>query len=68
MKKIKVKTTGMHCGGCEMNVQDFVAELEGVKKVKADFKKGEVLVEFDDSKTSLEEIKAKITQAGYKPE
>ncbi len=66
MKVDVVKTTGMHCGGCEMNAQEFVSELPGIKKVKADSKKGEVKVEYDEKKTTLEEIKAKIVEAGYK--
>jgi copper chaperone CopZ len=65
MKSIIIKVTGMHCAGCEMNVQDMVSELPGVKKVKADFKKGEVAVEYDEAKTTVEAIKAKIVEAGY---
>ena len=68
MKKETIKTTGMHCNGCEMNAQEFVSELDGINKVIADFKKGEVKVEYDEKKTSLEEIKGKITAAGYKTE
>ncbi len=55
----------MHCHGCEMNAQDTVSELPGIKKVKADFKKGEVNVEYDEGKATVEEIKAKIAEAGY---
>jgi copper chaperone len=58
----------MHCDGCEMNVQDLVSELEGVKKVKADHKKGEVRVEFDEKNATVEQIKAAIVAAGYRPE
>ena len=66
MKTETIKTTGMHCNGCEMNAQDMVSELDGVKKVKANAKTGDVKVEFDDKKTTLEAIKVKITEAGYK--
>jgi copper chaperone CopZ len=66
MKAQIIKTTGMHCSGCEMNAQEFVSELPGIKKVKADFKKGEVKVEFDEEKTDVEEIKNKIIEAGFK--
>jgi copper ion binding protein len=65
---LTIKVEGMHCNGCEMNVQDMVSELPGVKKVKADFKKGEVKVEYDGGKTAPEEIKKKIVEAGYTPE
>jgi copper chaperone CopZ len=66
MKTEIIKTEGMHCGGCELNAQEFVSELSGIKKVKADHKKGEVKVEFDEKKTTLEDIKTKIKEAGYK--
>jgi len=68
MKSISIKVSGMHCHGCEMNVQEMAGELEGVKKVKADFKKGEVKAEFDEKLVTIERIKAAITAAGYNPE
>jgi copper chaperone CopZ len=66
MKTEVIRTVGMHCSGCEMNAREFVSELPGIKKVKANHKNGEVKVEFDEKKTSLEDIKKKITEAGYK--
>ncbi len=66
--EIKIKVKGMHCNGCEMNVQDSVYEIEGVKKVKADFKKELVAVSYDEKKTGVEAIKKAITEAGYIPE
>jgi copper chaperone len=66
MKTEVIRTTGMHCNGCEMNAQELVSELPGIKKVKADHKKGEVKVEYDEKKTNIEDIKKKITEAGFK--
>ncbi len=66
MTNTTIQTEGMHCNGCEKNAQESVSELDGVKKVKADSKKGVVKVEFDEKKTSLDAIKAKIVEAGYK--
>jgi copper chaperone CopZ len=68
MKLETIKTAGMHCNGCEKNAQEFVSELPGIKKVKADFKKGVVKVEYDEKKTGPEDIKRKINEAGYKTE
>lgn len=45
----------MHCPSCEMLVTDVLGD-EGVK-AKADFKTGEIAVEFDEKKTSVEKIK-----------
>jgi copper chaperone CopZ len=68
MINLKIKTAGMHCAGCEMNVRDAVAEVPGVKKVKADFKKGTVEVSYDEKETTLDAVKEAIVKAGYKPE
>jgi copper chaperone CopZ len=68
MAEIKIKTTGMDCHGCEVNIQDSVSELPGIKKVKADFKKAVVEVKFDDKLVNSEQIKQAIKAAGYTPE
>ena len=65
---VKLKVQGMHCTGCEANINDALAELEGVIKSKADFKKGEVKVHFDEKKINVEKIKEAIEGAGYKAE
>lgn len=66
MKKTEFKVTGMHCPGCEMNLQDFVSEVKGVKNAKADHKKGVLTVEYEERNGIIDEIKAKVTEAGYK--
>ena len=66
MKTETIKTAGMHCQGCEMNAQEFIGELPGVKKAKANHKTGEVKVEFDEKQATVEDIKKKIIEAGYK--
>lgn len=64
----KIKVSGMHCGGCEMNIKMALEEKEGIKKIKADYKKGIVEVDFDENKIKIEEIKDVIRQVGYSPE
>lgn len=67
MAKIALKVGGMHCPSCEALIQDILGEDSGIKRSKADYKKGEVEVEFDEKKTSLGKIKDAIeTEAGYK--
>jgi copper chaperone len=68
MVNVKIKTTGMHCSGCAMNMQDFISEVPGVKKVKADFKSGIVEVQYDEKTATLAAIKEAVVKAGYKPE
>jgi copper chaperone CopZ len=68
MKTEVLKVTGMHCTSCEAMVKDTVSELEGISSVKPNFKKGAVEVKYDEARTTMEEIKAKIVEAGYKTE
>ncbi len=68
MKTVKINTSGMHCESCEQLVQESVLELPGIKKVKASHKKAVVEVSFDKTKTTLDDIKKAIKEAGYTPE
>ena len=63
MKKV-LTIQGMHCSSCAMGVE----MLLGTKNVKAkvDFDSKKVEIEFDENKTSLEEIKKEIEKSGYK--
>ncbi len=67
MKQI-INVSGMHCTGCEINIQLALEEKPGIKKVKADYKKGTVEIEFDENKIVLDEIKDIIKATGYMPE
>ena len=56
---------GMTCGHCVETVTKAVSSLSGVDKVDVDLEKKEVKVDFDDSKTGVSDIKAKIADVGY---
>ena len=58
----------MHCPSCEMLVTGELNDQEGVVKSSADHKTGIVEVEFDDSKISIDKIKAIIKAEGYEIE
>lgn len=60
-----LKVQGMSCGHCVNSVETGVGELEGVSSVTVDLKKGEVAVEYDTGKTSLNEIQEAIEEKGY---
>ena len=64
-KTIKVK--GMHCKSCEILVADSVSEISGVESVKADSKKGIVVVNVLDAGI-LGKVKGAIEMEGYKVE
>lgn len=57
---------GMTCASCEEHVKHAVKELEGIVSVKTSFEKANAEVEFDNSKTSKEDIEKAINSTGYK--
>jgi copper chaperone len=64
--KTKIKVSGMHCKSCEILISDSLQEKQGVQRVISSAASGEVDVEFDDSKISLDKIKQVIRKEGYK--
>ncbi|WP_461247451.1 heavy-metal-associated domain-containing protein [Treponema sp. R6D11] len=65
MEKTKLSVDGMSCGHCEIAVQDAVRKLTGIKKVKADRHKKEVLVDYDAALVTKEQIVSAINGTGY---
>ncbi|HCL55679.1 MAG TPA: hypothetical protein DHW82_01540 [Spirochaetia bacterium] len=56
---------GMHCASCEVLVEKELLELESVVSVEASVKKGEVLIEYEKEKPSLETINEIFKDLGY---
>ena len=55
----------MHCSACVMKLESLEDVLPGVKMVQASYHKQNVLVEYDDGKVSVEEIRKAIDELGY---
>ncbi|MGX8852016.1 heavy-metal-associated domain-containing protein [Amedibacillus sp. YH-ame10] len=64
MKKI-IKVDGMMCEGCERRVNNALSSLEGVSSCKANAKENQVVIEFDESLVTIEDIKESIEEIGY---
>jgi len=64
--KAKLNVKGMHCKSCEVLIKDALQD-EGVK-ANVNVNKGEVSIEFDESKIKLDKIKSIIKKEGYKVE
>ncbi|MTD29465.1 copper chaperone CopZ [Planomicrobium sp. YIM 101495] len=60
-----LKVEGMSCGHCVKAVETSVGGLQGVSSVKVDLENGQVAVNYDDAKTSMNEIKETIEDQGY---
>jgi len=61
----KFKTKGMACPSCEKIIAKQVFSLPGTKRIKIDHITEEAEVDFDEEKTSFEEIKKVIEEKGY---
>lgn len=64
-QNMKITVKGMMCEHCENRVNKSVGAMDGVSYVKADRASESVEVKFDESKVTLDEIKAKIAEEGY---
>jgi len=63
----KVNVPGIHCGHCVKTVEREVGELEGVRSVSASEESRDVTVEWDDSRTSWDDIRRLMTEINYPP-
>lgn len=66
IQKINIKIDGMTCDACQNHVNHTVNELPGIIDVKTSYLEGNAKVEFDNSQTTIVEIKKAINSTGYK--
>lgn len=55
----------MHCSNCSMTLESIEDELAGIKEINASYHKQQMLVEFDETKISEEQIIAAARRKGY---
>jgi copper chaperone CopZ len=65
MVKRLFRVEGMHCSNCPMAVESIEDDLPGIKRVSASYQKGQMVVEFDESKVSEAQIIAAVEKRGY---
>jgi copper chaperone CopZ len=66
MEKAYFKVVGMYCATCKPIVEKQLQDEEAVKKVYVDYMKDRVVVEFEPSMITNEEIKNRLEKSGYK--
>jgi copper chaperone CopZ len=66
LQKVEFTIKGMTCTGCEHHVKSEVNKLDGIIEVSVSYEKGNAIVKFDKTKTSIEAITAAINSTGYK--
>lgn len=65
MLKKTFKIPDMTCTNCAMKIESLEDDLDGVKEVNASYHKLEMVIEYDESKLSDEEIVAAVRKKGY---
>ena len=65
MKEQTFHVEGMSCNHCKATVTKAVQELSGVASVEVSLEEKRVTVSFDPNRTSEEQIKEAIVEAGY---
>lgn len=66
MKTI-IKIDGMTCGGCRAGAENALKRAPGVLSAEVSLEAAEAVLEYDEKKTALSELKAVIERAGFKP-
>ena len=65
MIKKTFKIPDMTCANCAMKLESLEYTLEGVKEITASYHKLQMVVEYDESKLSDEQIVAAVKKKGY---
>ena len=55
----------MTCYNCAMKLESLEDDLDGVKEINASYHRLEMVIEFDESKLTEEQIVAAVKKKGY---
>jgi copper chaperone len=66
IEKALFKVVGMYCTTCKPIVEKQLKDEEALKKIYVDYMTDSVVVEFDSSIITREEIKNRLERSGYK--
>lgn len=64
-KTEEFKISGMTCSGCEEHVNYEVNKLTGIIKTTVSYENGNAIIEFDQTKTDIDQIEQAIGKTGY---
>ncbi len=62
---INLEINGMTCTSCEEHINHSVNQLSGIVNIKSSYENGTAEIEFDNSKTTIEEIEKAVNSTGY---
>jgi copper chaperone CopZ len=65
MAKQLFRVADMHCSACVMRLEALEDEVPGVNRVTASYRKQQMIVEYDETVLTPQEIIAAVKQRGY---
>jgi copper chaperone CopZ len=65
MIKKTFKVPDMTCSACAMKLESLEDELDGVREISASYHRLEMVIEFDESKLTDEQIVRAVKKKGY---
>ncbi|MEW6083313.1 MAG: cation transporter [Chloroflexota bacterium] len=65
MMKKTFSVPDMSCTNCAMTLESLEDELAGVREINASYHKLQMVVEYDESKLTIEQIVAAVKKKGY---
>lgn len=63
--EVTLKLNGMHCASCVMNVENFLIRLDGIFDVKADLTSQTAYINYDKTKTDINDMEEVINSLGF---
>lgn len=66
IEKVLFRIVGMYCISCKPIVEKQLKNEKGIKRIDLDYMTDSVIVEYNSSLISKEEIKEKLEKSGYK--
>ncbi len=66
--KVELYSPDISCEGCAQAIQKILKEVAGVNELKVEVEPQRILLNFDESIVSLQQIRERLSQAGYDTE
>ena len=66
--EITVLDKAIHCEGCEARIQSVLTKAAGVQEAKASYKTQKVSLTLDSTIASIQDVKDKLEDLGYRTE
>ena len=65
MLKQSFSVPDMHCSNCSMKLESIEDDFPAIKQINASYHKQQMIVEYDETKLTADEIIAAVKKKGY---